>query len=83
MIATMTDIVGNRSSMHWLPSLDGSLSGFERQSGTLRGHPPKAFSRTKPNVRIGDDELNRKEVFRICETSGGTSSNTKAAFIHH
>jgi sugar phosphate isomerase/epimerase len=32
----------------------------------------KPFSRKKPNALIGDDELPWPEIFRLCETIGGT-----------
>jgi len=32
----------------------------------------KPFSKAKPNALMGDDELPWQEIFRLCETSGGT-----------
>ena len=32
----------------------------------------KPFSKTKPNAVIGDDELPWQEIFKLCETIGGT-----------
>jgi sugar phosphate isomerase/epimerase len=32
----------------------------------------KPFSKARPNAIIGDDELPWKEIFNLCETSGGT-----------
>ena len=32
----------------------------------------KPFSKAKPNALLGDDELPWKDIFNICETSGGT-----------
>lgn len=32
----------------------------------------KSFSKAKPNALIGEDELPWKEIFRLCETIGGT-----------
>jgi len=32
----------------------------------------KPFSKAKPNALIGDDELPWPEIFRLCETKGGT-----------
>ena len=32
----------------------------------------KPFSKAKPNALMGDDELPWKEIFRLCETGGGT-----------
>jgi sugar phosphate isomerase/epimerase len=45
----------------------------------LKKHPSrcasihmKAFSKTRPNALIGDDELDWKAIFNVCETTGGT-----------
>ena len=32
----------------------------------------KPFSKANPDAIIGDDELPWKEIFSLCETSGGT-----------
>jgi len=45
---------------------------LKRYQGRYVSLHEKAFSRTKPNAIIGDDELDWKAIFHICETTGGT-----------
>jgi sugar phosphate isomerase/epimerase len=48
------------------------IACLKRYKGRYASLHVKAFSKTKPKAIIGDDELNWKEIFHICETTAGT-----------
>ncbi len=45
---------------------------LKKHPGRVASLHVKPYSKAKPNALIGDDELPWKEIFRICETTGGT-----------
>jgi sugar phosphate isomerase/epimerase len=45
---------------------------LQRYKGRYASIHAKAFSKARPNAIIGDDELDWKKIFHICETTGGT-----------
>jgi sugar phosphate isomerase/epimerase len=45
---------------------------LKRYPGRAKTVHIKPFSKTKPNAVIGDDELPWQEIFKLCETTGGT-----------
>ncbi len=48
------------------------IACLKRYKGRYASLHVKAFSKAKPDAIIGDDELNWKEIFHICETTAGT-----------
>jgi sugar phosphate isomerase/epimerase len=48
------------------------ITCLKRYKGRYASIHAKAFSKAKPNAIIGDDELDWKEIFHVCETTGGT-----------
>jgi sugar phosphate isomerase/epimerase len=48
------------------------VSCLRRYPGRIASIHAKGFSKAKPGAIIGDDELDWKAIFNICETSGGT-----------
>jgi len=75
------DVFMNRTKEAVIVQIDtgNAAAGGADPIACLKKHPGrcasihlKAFSKAKPNAIIGDDELNWKEIFSVCETTGGT-----------
>jgi sugar phosphate isomerase/epimerase len=75
------EIFFNRASQDVLIQLDtgNAAAGGADPVACIKKYPgrivslhAKPFSKSKPDAIIGDDELPWKEIFNLCETSGGT-----------